>query len=174
MKGKWLWLIGNFLIYGVPLIYLLAVAISITNVESVTTDGGRRIVFGTWSIVILGGLLIIYIARIRSMMKNALLVAQFKDGIIPPVWRLIQFIEFAIGTGALLLVIYAIQRLANPLYTFLLVSLFSGTLGYLLLVLDSVNKVNQLKYEKENLTPTMEKSIIESVQKALKKDETKK
>lgn len=174
MKGKWLWLIGNFLIYGVPLIYLLAVAISITNVESVTTDGGRRIVLGTWSIVILGGLLIIYIARIRSMMKNALLVAQFKDGIIPPVWRLIQFIEFAIGTGALLLVIYAIQRLANPLYTFLLVSLFSGTLGYLLLVLDSVNKVNQLKYEKENLTPAMEKSIIDSVQKALRKDETKK
>jgi len=174
MKGKWLWLIGNFLIWGVPLIYLLAVAISITNVEATSTEGGRQIVFGTWSMVILGGLLIAYISRVRSMMKNALFVAQIKDGIVPPIWRVVQFIEFAVMTGASLLVIYAIQKLANPLYTFLLVSLFSGAVGYLFLILDSVGKVNRLKYERENLSPTLEKAIVEAVRKGGVVNEAKK
>lgn len=173
MKGKWLWLLGNFLIWGVPLIYILAVAISITNAETTSTESGQRLVFNTWFLVILIGLLYIYIANIRKAMKEALLVAKIKDGIVPPIWRFIQFVEYGVSTGILMVVIYAVSRLANPLFTFLLVSLVSGSIGYLFLILDSVGKTRELELERKSLAPSIQKSIMEAVEKGLKKNETK-
>lgn len=168
MKGKWLWTIGNFLIWVVPLIYILAVAISVTNVETIVREGGQQIVFGTWSMVILGGLLIAYISRFRKAMKEKLLVSQIRDGVIPPLWRLIQLIEFGLSTGALLGIIFVIQRLANPLYTFLLVSLTSGSVGYLLLIFDSANKVNKVLYEKNHIPLSQQNDIANVVRQAMK------
>lgn len=169
MKGKWLWWLGNFLIWGVPLIYILAVAISISNAETTTTEGGRVLVFNTWFLVILIALLIVYVSQIRKAMKNALFVAQIKDGIVPPIWRFIQFLEYGVSTGLLMLVIFAISKLANPLYTFLLVSLVSGSIGYFMLILDSVNKTNQARIEKQTLSSSMKNAILEAVEKGLKK-----
>ena len=174
MKGKWLWWLGNFLIWGVPLIYILAVAISISNAETTTTEGGRVLVFNVWLLVILIGLLFVYISQIRKAMKNALFVAQIKDGIVPPVWRFIQFVEYGVSTGILMVVIFSISRLASPLFTFLLVSLVSGSIGYLMLIFDSVNKVNQARLEKQTLSGSMKQAILEAVEKGLKKDETTK
>lgn len=173
MKGKWLWLLGNFLIWGVPLIYILAVAISITNAETTSTESGQRLVFNTWFLVILIGLLFVYISNIRKAMKEALFVAQIKDGIVPPLWRFIQFIEYGVSSGVLMLIIYAVSRLASPLFTFLLVSLVSGSIGYLLLILDSVGKTRELELERKSLAPSIQKSIMEAVEKGLKKNETK-
>jgi hypothetical protein len=173
MKGRWLWFVGNFLIWGVPLIYILAVAVSITNAETTSTEGGQQLVFNTWFLVILIGLMFIYIANIRKAMKEALFVAQIKDGIVPPLWRFVQFAEYGISTGILMVVIYAISRLANPLFTFLLVSLFSGSIGYLFLILDSVGRTRELDLQRKSLAPSIQKSIMEAVEKGLKKNETK-
>ena len=107
-------------------------------------------------------------------MKNALFVAQIKDGIVPPIWRFIQFVEYGVSTGILMVVIFSISRLASPLFTFLLVSLVSGSIGYLMLIFDSVNKVNQARLEKQTLSGSMKQAILEAVEKGLKKDETTK
>jgi hypothetical protein len=54
------------------------------------------------------------------------------------------------------------------------VSLVSGSIGYLMLIFDSVNKVNQARLEKQTLSGSMKQAILEAVEKGLKKDETTK
>lgn len=137
------------LIWLVPLAYIAYVTIDITTVTPITTEGGRRIVFSIWSLLIFGTLLITYVLRLRKKLSKTIEVSEIQGRPLPAFWRLVQLIEYAVSFGLLIGLVYVINALSDVLYTFGIVSLISGTIGYVLLFIDSV--IREKYYQEQKL-----------------------
>jgi hypothetical protein len=141
--------IAFILIWIVPLIYISFITIDITNTTPTNTLSGQRIVFSVWSLLILGILLFVYIVQVRKRLLKVLDVSDIRGRPVPAIWRFVQLIEYVVSLGLLIGLVYVISALSNVLYTFAIVSLISGTVGHLFLMLDSVKR--EKIYQENNL-----------------------
>jgi hypothetical protein len=139
-QGNLLRAIAFILIWIVPLVYISFITIDITTTTPTDTPSGQRIVFSIWSLLVLGILLFIYIVRVRKRLLKVLDVSDIQGRPVPAIWRFVQLIEYVVSLGLLIGLVYVISALSNVLYTFAIVSLISGTVGHLFLMLDSVKR----------------------------------
>jgi hypothetical protein len=139
-QGNLLRAIAFILIWIVPLIYISFITIDITTTTPTNTPSGQRIVFSVWSLLILGILLFVYIVQVRKRLLKVLDVSDIQGRPVPAIWRFVQLIEYVVSLGLLIGLVYVISALSNVLYTFAIVSLISGTVGHLFLMLDSVRR----------------------------------
>jgi hypothetical protein len=149
-KGNWLATLGFIFIWIVPLTYIGYIAIDISTTTDVTTSSGSRVVFSVWALVILGAMLVVYILNVRKRLIKVLDVSELQGRPVPAFWRFIQLIEYAVSFGMLIGGVYVIGQLSSVLYTFGIVSLISGTIGYTLLMLDSINR--EKIYQEKKIT----------------------
>jgi hypothetical protein len=148
-RGNLLRAIAFILIWIVPLIYISFITIDITNTTPTNTPSGQRIVFSLWSLLVLGILLFVYIVQVRKRLLKVLDVSDIQGRPVPAIWRFVQLIEYVVSLGLLIGLVYVISALSNVLYTFAIVSLISGTVGHLFLMLDSVRR--EKIYQENNL-----------------------
>ena len=139
-QGNLLRAIAFILIWIVPLIYISFITIDITTTTPTNTPSGQRIVFSVWSLLVLGILLFVYIVQVRKRLLKVLDISDIQGRPVPAIWRFVQLIEYVVSLGLLIGLVYVISALSNVLYTFAIVSLISGTVGHLFLMLDSVRR----------------------------------
>ena len=132
--------IAFILIWIVPLAYIGYVAIDITATTPTNTESGSRVVFSVWALIVFATLLIVYIIQVRKRLIKVLDVSDIQGRPVPAFWRLVQLLEYAISFALLIGLVYVISALSNVLYTFGIVSLISGTIGYVLLMIDSIKR----------------------------------
>lgn len=139
-QGNLLRAIAFILIWIVPLIYISFITIDITTTTPTDTPSGQRIVFSIWSMLVLGILLFVYIVQVRKRLLKVLDISDIQGRPVPAIWRFVQLIEYVVSLGLLIGSVYVISALSNVLYTFAIVSLISGTVGHLFLMLDSIKR----------------------------------
>jgi hypothetical protein len=140
-QSSWLRVLGFIFIWVVPLIYIGIVAIDITTTTDTSPgSGGGQVVFSVWALVILAILVLVYITQIRKRLTQVLHISDIQGRPVPAFWRFIQLLEYASSFGMLIGGVYVIGQLSSVLYTFGIVSLISGTIGYTLLMLDSLQR----------------------------------
>jgi hypothetical protein len=141
--------IAFLLIWVVPLAYIAYVAIDLTATTPVDTPSGSRVVFSVWGLIVLGVLFIVYIINLRNRLKKIIEVTEIQDRPVPAFWRFIQLIEYAVSFGLMIGIVFVISALSSILYTFGIVSLISGSIGYVLLMIDSM--IREKHYQEEKL-----------------------
>jgi hypothetical protein len=129
--------IAFILIWLVPLTYIGIIAIDITTATPSNDVQGTQIVISVWAIIVLAILMIIYIIQLRKRLIQVLNISDIQDRPVPPFWRFIQLTEYAVSFGLLIGLVFVISALSSVLYTFGLVSLISGSIGYVFLMIDS-------------------------------------
>jgi hypothetical protein len=139
-QGNLLRAIAFTLIWLVPLFYIGYITIDITTTTPTETPSGQRIVFSVWSLLILGILLLVYIIQVRKRLVKVIDVSDIQGRPVPAFWRFVQLIEYAVSFGILIGAVYVISALSNVLYTFAIVSLISGTIGHVFLMIDSIQR----------------------------------
>lgn len=142
-KRKWgnlLSVLGFIFIWIIPITYVAYIAIDITNVTPTTTETGSRLVFSVWAVLILGIMLLVYVLNVRKRLTQVLHISDIQGRPVPAFWRFIQLVEYAISFAMLIGAVYVIGQLSSVLYTFGIVSLISGAIGYTLLMIDSIRK----------------------------------
>jgi hypothetical protein len=141
--------IAFLLIWIVPLAYIAYVAIDLTATTPVDTPSGSRVVFSVWGLIVLGVLFIVYVINLRNRLKKIIEVSEIQDRPVPAFWRFIQLIEYAVSFGLMIGIVYVISALSSILYTFGIVSLISGSIGYVFLMIDSM--IREKHYQEEKL-----------------------
>jgi hypothetical protein len=141
--------IAFLLIWVVPLAYIAYVAIDLTATTPVDTPSGSRVVFSVWGLIVLGVLFIVYVINLRNRLKKIIEVSEIQDRPVPAFWRFIQLIEYAVSFGLMIGIVYVISALSSILYTFGIVSLISGSIGYVFLMIDSM--IREKHYQEEKL-----------------------
>jgi hypothetical protein len=150
-QSNWLRVLGFIFIWVVPLAYIGVVAIDIsTTTDTSPGSGGGSVVFSVWALVILAILVLVYITQIRKRLTQVLHVSDIQGRPVPAFWRFIQLLEYASSFGLLIGTVYVVGQLSSVLYTFGLVSLISGAIGYTLLMIDSLKR-EKLYQEKKAL-----------------------
>ena len=150
-QSNWLRVLGFIFIWLVPLAYIGIVAIDIsTTTDTSPGSGGGSVVFSVWALVILAILVLVYITQIRKRLTQVLHVSDIQGRPVPAFWRFIQLLEYASSFGLLIGTVYVVGQLSSVLYTFGLVSLISGAIGYTLLMIDSLKR-EKLYQEKKAL-----------------------
>jgi hypothetical protein len=139
-QGNLLRAIAFILIWVVPLIYIGIITIDITSTTPTETPSGQRIVFSVWSLLVLGILLVVYIMQVRKRLLKVIDVSDIQGRPVPAFWRFVQLIEYAVSFGILIGAVYVVSALSNVLYTFAIVSLISGTVGHIFLMIDSIQR----------------------------------
>lgn len=140
-KGSNILRILSFIfIWVVPIVYIGFIAIDITSTTPVETESGSRFVISVWAILVLGIMLLVYILNIRKRLLKVLDISDIQGRPVPAFWRFIQLIEYAVSFGMLIGIVYVIGQLSSVLYTFAIVSLISGSVGYTLLMIDSIQR----------------------------------
>jgi hypothetical protein len=139
-QGNLLRAIAFILIWVVPLVYIGIITIDITATTPTETPSGQRIVFSVWSLLVLGILLIVYIMQVRKRLLKVIDVSDIQGRPVPAFWRFVQLIEYAVSFGILIGAVYVVSALSNVLYTFAIVSLISGTVGHIFLMIDSIQR----------------------------------
>jgi hypothetical protein len=139
-QGNLLRAIAFILIWLVPLIYIGVITIDITSTTPTETPSGQRIVFSVWSLLVLGILLIVYVMQVRKRLLKVIDVSDIQGRPVPAFWRFVQLIEYAVSFGILIGAVYVVSALSNVLYTFAIVSLISGTVGHIFLMIDSIQR----------------------------------
>jgi hypothetical protein len=148
-QGNLLKAIAFTLIWLVPLIYIGFVTIDITSNTPTDTPSGQRIVFSVWSLLVLGILVFVYIIQVRKRLLKVIDVSDIQGRPVPAFWRFIQLIEYGVSLGLLIGAVYVVNALSNVLYTFAIVSLISGSVGHVFLMIDSVQR--EKLYQENNL-----------------------
>jgi hypothetical protein len=141
--------IAFLLIWVVPLAYIAYVAIDLTATTPVDTPSGSRVVFSVWGLIVLGVLFIVYVINLRNRLKKIIEVSEIQDRPVPAFWRFVQLIEYAVSFGLMIGIVYVISALSSILYTFGIVSLISGSIGYVFLMIDSM--IREKHYQEEKL-----------------------
>lgn len=139
-QGNLLRAIAFTLIWLVPLFYIGYITIDITATTPTETPSGQRIVFSVWSLLVLGILLVVYIMQVRKRLLKVIDVSDIQGRPVPAFWRFVQLIEYAVSFGILIGAVYVVSALSNVLYTFAIVSLISGTIGHVFLMIDSMQR----------------------------------
>jgi hypothetical protein len=139
-QGNLLRAIAFTLIWLVPLFYIGYITIDITTTTPTETPSGQRIVFSVWSLLVLGILLVVYIMQVRKRLVKVIDISDIQGRPVPAFWRFVQLIEYAVSFGILIGAVYVISALSNVLYTFAIVSLISGTIGHVFLMIDSMQR----------------------------------
>jgi hypothetical protein len=139
-QGNLLRAIAFTLIWLVPLFYIGYITIDITTTTPTETPSGQRIVFSVWSLLVLGILLLVYIIQVRKRLLKVIDISDIQGRPVPAFWRFVQLIEYAVSFGILIGAVYVISALSNVLYTFAIVSLISGTIGHVFLMIDSIQR----------------------------------
>jgi hypothetical protein len=101
-----------------------------------------------WALVILGILLLVYVLNIRKRLLSVLHVSDIQGRPVPAFWRFIQLVEYAVSFALLIGAVYVISALSNVLYTFAIISLISGSVGHLLLMIDSAMREKYYQEDK--------------------------
>jgi hypothetical protein len=148
-QGNLLKAIAFTLIWLVPLIYIGFVTIDITTNTPTDTPSGQRIVFSVWSLLVLGILVFVYIIQVRKQLLKVIDVSDIQGRPVPAFWRFIQLIEYGVSLGLLIGAVFVVNALSNVLYTFAIVSLISGSVGHVFLMIDSVQR--EKLYQENNL-----------------------
>jgi hypothetical protein len=141
--------IAFLLIWVVPLAYIAYVAIDLTATTPVDTPSGSRVVFSVWGLIVFGALFIVYVINLRNRLKKIIEVSEIQDRPVPAFWRFIQLIEYAVSFGLMIGIVFVISALSSILYTFGIVSLISGSIGYVFLMIDSM--IREKHYQEEKL-----------------------
>ena len=139
-QGNLLRAIAFTLIWLVPLFYIGYITIDITTTTPTETPSGQRIVFSVWSLLVLGILIFVYIIQVRKRLVKVIDVSDIQGRPVPAFWRFIQMVEYGVSLGILIGAVYVVSALSNVLYTFAIVSLISGTIGHVFLMIDSIQR----------------------------------
>jgi hypothetical protein len=86
---------------------------------------------------------------LRNRLKKIIEVTEIQDRPVPAFWRFIQLIEYAVSFGLMIGIVFVISALSSILYTFGIVSLISGSIGYVFLMIDSM--IREKHYQEEKL-----------------------
>jgi hypothetical protein len=151
-QSNWLRVLGFIFIWLVPLAYIGIVAIDTTTTPPSYENQGThvQVIISLWSVIVLAILVLVYITQIRKRLTQVLHVSDIQGRPVPAFWRFIQLLEYASSFGLLIGAVYVIGQLSSVLYTFGLVSLISGAIGYTLLMIDSLKR-EKLYQEKKAL-----------------------
>jgi hypothetical protein len=139
-QGNLLRAIAFTLIWLVPLIYIAFITIDITTTTPTDTPSGQQVVFSIWSLLVLGILLFVYIVQVRKRLVKVLDISDIQGRPVPAFWRFVQMIEYGVSLALLIGAVYVVSALSNVLYTFAIVSLISGTVGHIFLMIDSIQR----------------------------------
>jgi hypothetical protein len=139
-QGNLLRAIAFTLIWLVPLIYIAFITIDITTTTPTDTPSGQRIVFSVWSLLVLGILLFVYIVQVRKRLVKVLDISDIQGRPVPAFWRFVQMIEYVVSLGLAIGLVFVVSALSNVIYTFSIVSLISGTVGHIFLMIDSIKR----------------------------------
>jgi hypothetical protein len=139
-QGNLLRAIAFTLIWLVPLIYIAFITIDITTTTPTDTPSGQRIVFSVWSLLVLGILLFVYIVQVRKRLVKVLDISDIQGRPVPAFWRFVQMIEYSVSLGLAIGLVFVVSALSNVIYTFSIVSLISGTVGHIFLMIDSIQR----------------------------------
>ena len=139
-QGNLLRAIAFTLIWLVPLIYIAFVTIDITTNTPTDTPSGQRVVFSVWSLLVLGILLFVYIVQVRKRLVKVLDISDIQGRPVPAFWRFVQMIEYVVSLGLAIGLVFVVSALSNVIYTFSIVSLISGTVGHIFLMIDSIKR----------------------------------
>ena len=139
-QGNLLRAIAFTLIWLVPLIYIAFITIDITTSTPTDTPSGQRIVFSVWSLLVLGILLFVYIVQVRKRLVKVLDISDIQGRPVPAFWRFVQMIEYVVSLGLAIGLVFVVSALSNVIYTFSIVSLISGTVGHIFLMIDSIQR----------------------------------
>lgn len=150
MKKNLLRTFGFIFIWIVPLVYVLFIAIEYTSETRLQEPSGSNIAISIWGMLVLAVLILVYITQVRKRLTQVLHISELQERPVPAFWRVIQLLEYAISFGLLIGGVFVINQLSSVLYTFAIVSLISGTLGYVLLMFDSIKR-EKLYQEKKML-----------------------
>lgn len=152
-QSNWLRFLGFIFIWIVPLAYIGIVAIDITSTTDTSPgSGGGGIVFSVWALVILAILILVYITQIRKRLTQVLHISDIQNRPVPAFWRFIQLLEYSTSFGLLIGGVYVVGQLSSVLYTFGIISLISGAVGYSLLMIDSIAR-EKIYQENKVLNP---------------------
>jgi hypothetical protein len=139
-QGNLLRAIAFTLIWLVPLIYIGFITIDITTTTPTDTPSGQRVVFSVWSLLVLGILLFVYIVQVRKRLVKVLDISDIQGRPVPAFWRFVQLIEYGVSLSLLIGLVFVVSALSNVIYTFAIVSLISGTVGHIFLMIDSIQR----------------------------------
>jgi hypothetical protein len=139
-QGNLLRAIAFTLIWLVPLIYIAFITIDITTTTPTDTPSGQRVVFSVWSLLVLGILLFVYIVQVRKRLVKVLDISDIQGRPVPAFWRFVQMIEYGLSLGLAIGLVFVVSALSNVIYTFSIVSLISGTVGHIFLMIDSIQR----------------------------------
>jgi hypothetical protein len=139
-QGNLLRAIAFTLIWLVPLIYIAFITIDITTTTPTDSPSGQRIVFSVWSLLVLGILLFVYIVQVRKRLVKVLDISDIQGRPVPAFWRFVQMIEYGVSLSLLIGLVFVVSALSNVIYTFAIVSLISGTVGHIFLMIDSIQR----------------------------------
>ena len=132
--------LGFIFIWVVPLIYILFIAIDFTSEQKLSEPNGSNISISIWAMLVLAILILVYITQVRKRLVQVLHISELQERPVPAFWRMIQLVEYSMSFGLLIGAVFVINQLSNVLYTFGIVSLVSGTIGYTLLMFDSIHR----------------------------------
>lgn len=141
-QSNWLRVLGFIFIWLVPLAYIGIVAIDMTATPPSYEEQGThtQVTLSLWGLIILAILVLVYITQIRKRLTQVLHVSDIQGRPVPAFWRFIQLLEYATSFGLLIGAVYVVGQLSSVLYTFGLVSLISGAIGYTFLMVDSLKR----------------------------------
>jgi hypothetical protein len=139
-QGNLLRAIAFTLIWLVPLIYIAFITIDITTTTPTDSPSGQRVVFSVWSLLVLGILLFVYIVQVRKRLVKVLDISDIQGRPVPAFWRFVQLIEYGVSLSLLIGLVFVVSALSNVIYTFAIVSLISGTVGHIFLMIDSIQR----------------------------------
>jgi hypothetical protein len=77
---------------------------------------------------------------VRKRLVKVIDVSDIQGRPVPAFWRFIQMVEYGVSLGMLIGAVYVVSALSNVLYTFAIVSLISGTIGHVFLMIDSIQR----------------------------------
>lgn len=137
IKEHSLALFGYLLIWGTPLFYIGLIALTIN------VDQHKWLIFELWSLFALFIMIFIYIGKLRRIIRERLLIHRIRDNFVPAIWRFLQAIEYVISMGIAIFAIDIINKIGQSIFSFLIIVLVSGVVGFCFLMLDSLSKQNQ-------------------------------
>lgn len=140
LKRWWLSFVGNFLLWGVPLIILIIMFFE---------QGMAQYRLNMTGILILAVILFIYFKKLKAVIRDGKLASKIKvvdgqsRGKPHPIWRIIQLFIYIAEIGIGLLAVDLVVQIGGGLRYYLILIASFGIVGYVLLAIDDGRLVEE-------------------------------
>ena len=140
-KKNWLAIVGNILIWGVP-IGLLLYYILTSESETMTTHRWEG-----WVSVALIAVLLVYFKAFKKRIAEGRLASKIRKGFVTVFYRLLELGVYIISLVAVGLLINTMLSMGQALLDFVIIVGVSGVVGYVFLLIDSSKRAEEAEQE---------------------------